>query len=146
MNQARKTHPVSRWLVLIAVLIGVLSGVLLICNIEKFAMALRYWIFSEPQATVFRFGGVLFGLCMLLSVPLLGLACYLWRMGDRVVQTQVFPPADYEVLRDLSVITGPKALLRGRTVKLLAISIGLTAFVISFAFWYLAKQLFLADA
>jgi hypothetical protein len=71
----------------------------------------------------------------LLLAPLLAFAAYLWSLGGKVVRAQEFPPPGRRVIRDTPLITGEKAVSRGRLRKVLALACGIAAAVLGLLLW-----------
>jgi len=71
----------------------------------------------------------------LLLAPLLALAVYLWALGGRVVRAREFPPPGLRVIRDTPIVTGERAVSRGRLFKVLALGCGIASAVLAVLLW-----------
>lgn len=75
---------------------------------------------------------------MLIPVaPIIALSGYLIVYANRIVRTQRFPPPDTPVIRDVRVIEGRPAVIRGRVAQALLWVILLSASAIPLLIWYL---------
>jgi hypothetical protein len=137
MPNVAKADPGARRKAVYIILVCTLIGAALIVSFERYRRQLHDWILADPSGH--RMQLVLLSLAFLGSVPLVGFAVYLWSLGSRTVQAQQFPPPGQRVLRDTPVVTGQAALVRGRLVKTLAISLFLAAALLSILFWRLAS-------
>src|SRR5688572_19353929 len=77
---------------------------------------------ADPGASTKRARVAFLALAALLLAPLLAFAVYLWSLGGRVLRAQEFPPPGLRVIRDTAVLTGARAVSRGRLLKVLAVS------------------------
>ena len=90
---------------------------------------------ADPGASTKRARVAFLALAALLLAPLLAFAVYLWSLGGRVLRAQEFPPPGLRVLRDTAVITGARAVSRGRLLKVLAVSCAIGCAVLGFLLW-----------
>lgn len=74
---------------------------------------------------------VIVALTILTAGPLLGLAWYLWHLGQRILRTEQYPPPGLKVVRDTLVVRGPAAGRRGRFVQLCAVVLGAAAVLLA---------------
>jgi len=70
-----------------------------------------------------------------LLAPLLALAVYLWALGGRVVRAREFPPPGLRVIRDTPIVTGERAVSRGRLLKVLALGCGIALAALAVLLW-----------
>ena len=80
--------------------------------------AFQDWVLEDPGT---RVPLTLTILGVLLVLPLVGLAVYLWRMAARVVEGRMFPPEGYQAFRPRPAITGEAALNHARSIRAFAI-------------------------
>jgi len=141
MIDFRRADPAFRRRIVIVLLAGMFVGALLIVGFEQYRTQLREWILSEPGALAQRANLVLLLLAVFLVAPPLGLAVYLWSLGERVLRTREFPPPGFRVIRDTPVITGEGAVSRGRMLEALALACGVASVALGFLLWRLASSL-----
>lgn len=138
MTNVRKADPIARRHTVLVLLVGTCVGVLLIVGFERYHIPLRDWILAEPEASAQRVKLVVLLLAALLPAPLLAFAAYIWWLGERVLRAQEFPPPGFRVIRDTPVITGERAISRGRLFKVFALGCGIASVVLGLLLWQLA--------
>jgi hypothetical protein len=74
---------------------------------------------------------------IVLLLPLVGFAMYLWRLGTRIVREERFPPEGTKVIRDVVVIHGDAARWRGRLAQVLGIALGAAGVIMIVLLWRL---------
>jgi hypothetical protein len=125
----------------LVLLVGTCVGALLILGFEQYRSPLRDWIVAEPEASAQRVKLAFLVLATLLLAPLLAFAVYVWFLGARVLRAREFPPPGFRVIRDTPVITGERAIFRGRLLKMLALGCGIAAVALGSILWRLAWML-----
>lgn len=115
--------------------VGTCVGALLIAAFMQYRIPLSDWVLADRAQRVEL---VFVILTALVSVPLLGLAGYLWSLGGRVVRAREFPPPGLRVIRDAPIVTGERAVFRGRLLKLLAIGCGTASIALAGLLWRLS--------
>jgi len=94
--------------------------------------AFRDWVVQDPGT---RVPLTLTILGVMMVVPLVGFAVYLWRMAARVVEGREFPPKGYRVLRPGPVITGEAAMSHARGIRAVAIFFMVAAVALVIMLW-----------
>lgn len=135
MTNLRKADPAARRKVALLLSVGACVGAVLIVAFERYRIPLSDWVLAGPGASAQRARLALLLLAALLLAPLLALAAYLWSLGARVVRAQEFPPPGLRVIRDTAVITGARAVSRGRLLKVLALSCAIACAVLGILLW-----------
>lgn len=125
----------------IVLVVGMFVGALLIVAFEPYHIPLRDWILSQPGALAERVKLVFLLLAAFLMAPLLVLAVYLWSFGGRVLRARAFPPPGLRVTRDTPVITGERAIFRGRLLKMLALACAIASVALGLLLWRLTSLL-----
>jgi hypothetical protein len=82
---------------------------------------------------------VLLLLAALLLAPLIVFAAYVWSLGERIFRAGEYPPPGLRVIRDTPVITGKRAISRGRLLKALALGCGIASVGLGLLLWRLAS-------
>jgi len=93
---------------------------------DSYQDKLEEWFLSDPG----RIGeklNIIIAVMAVLSIPLLIGAAYLWRIARKIIDAQRFPPPGMPVVRDTAIVTGAKALWRGRLMQGTAIFMGVAA-------------------
>jgi len=140
MTDIRRADPPARRRALVLVAIAAVVGTLLIIVIDRYRVPLSEWLLADPDAAHPRMTWVVRSLAVLLPMPLLGFALYLWSVGARTLQARMFPPPGLRVVRDIRVIEGAGAEPRGRLLKLLAAVCGAAGLAIGVLLWRLASM------
>lgn len=138
MTETEPADPRARRTALIVVAGGTLAGIAALTLGTSSPFDVVDWVDHEPAS---RVPLLVLGMLVLLSLPLLALAAYLWALGRRIVNTQRFPPAGMRVIRDTPVLTGDAALRRGRWLQLLAVTLGLLSLALAILLWQLGSLL-----
>ncbi len=139
MTNVRKADPAARRHAVLLLSVGTCVGALLIVGLERYQISLRDWILAEPEASAQRGKLVFLLLAALLLVPLLAFAAYVWSLGERALLAREFPPPGLRVIRDTPVITGERAISRGRLLKVLALGCCIASVALGLLLWRLAS-------
>lgn len=141
MIEIRKADPTARRRAVAFLIVGATIGAVLIAGFEGYRTPLRDWLLSESGDPRLRVKLVFFLAAAVLTAPLLAFAAFLWSLGAKVSRAQVFPPPGYRVIRDTPVISGPAAVLRGRSLKGLALCLGTGSALLWLLLWRLVEVL-----
>ncbi len=139
MTDVRKADPAGRRRAVLLLLVGTCVGALLIVGFERYHIPVRDWILAEPEASGQRAKLVLLLLAALLLAPLVVFAAYVWSLGERVLRAREYPPPGLRVIRDTRVMTGERAISRGRLLKMLALGCGIACVGLGLLLWRLAS-------
>ena len=139
LTEIQRADPVARRQALLIVMLGALVGTLLIIGFEHYRGPLRDWLLPEPGEPAHRLKLVLLLTTVILSAPLAAFAAYLWSLGSEVLRTQQFPPPRSRVIRDTPVIGGRAAILRGRSLRALALCLGVASALLWWCLWRLDR-------
>ncbi|MHC1743223.1 MAG: hypothetical protein AB9873_09365 [Syntrophobacteraceae bacterium] len=143
MNEIRKADSGARRNALLMLIGSCLIGALLLAVFQHYRLPLRDWILADPTAVAERARLVLLSLTVLISVPLLGFAAYLWSLGGRVQQAGEFPPPGFRVLRDTEVLTGGAAASKARLLRGLALILALASMGMGVLLWRFASLVYM---
>jgi hypothetical protein len=141
MTDVRRADPAARRQAVLFLVVATCLGALLIVAFERYRIPLSDWVRGEPGLSAQRARSVVLLLSVLLLVPLLALAAYLWSLGDRVIRQRMFPPQGFRVIRDTPVITGEAAVSRGRVLQVFAAGCGIAFAVLGLLLWWLTATL-----
>ena len=141
MIEVQRADAAARRHALVVVVLGALTGALLLVGFERYRIPLRDWVLSESEKSAHRVKLVFLVSGGLLSTPLVAFAVYLWSLGARVLRARQFPPPGYRVIRDTPIVGGPAAMSRGRGLKILALCLGLASAILWLLLWRLASLL-----
>lgn len=98
----------------------------------------RDWLLDDPAT---RVPLTLTTLGVLLVLPLVGFAAYMWRMTTRAMAERAFPPSGYMVIGKKPPISGDEALRYARIVRVLALFLLAAAMLLVFQLWRFAVLL-----
>lgn len=141
MTEVRRADPTARRTAILILVVGTCIGALLIVAFARYRVPLSDWVLADPGSSAQRLKLVLLLLAALLLAPLFAFAAYLWSLGGKVVRAQEFPPPGVRVIRDTPVVSGERAVSRGRLLKVLALGCGIAAAVLAVLLWRLTLLL-----
>jgi hypothetical protein len=126
-----------RAIVLVAAAVPV--GLGLIYLVDTYRPLLEDWIAGNSEGAAARIKLAFAVVAFAIAGPLLGFSAYLWRFGRQVVEAARFPPPNFTVVRDTTILSGEVARRRGRRFQLgagllAAIAIGITVLI-----WRIAR-------
>ncbi|HXV81676.1 MAG TPA: hypothetical protein VEG60_17485 [Candidatus Binatia bacterium] len=136
-TEVRRADPAVRRQAVLFVVLGAVTGALLVAGFERYWMPFRDWLLSDPEKSMLRVKLVLLLSGALASAPLLAFAVYLWFLGAKVRSAQEFPPPGYRVVRDTPLVFGEAAMSRGFRLKALALCLGVVAVLLWLQLWRL---------
>jgi hypothetical protein len=134
VGEIQKADPDARRAGLLIVGGGTLLGVVLITMAGALRPDFEAWIKQDVNV---RLRMVIAILMLLTTGPAVGMASYLWRLGQRIVRTKRYPPPGFRVMRDTPVEIGPAAVRWGRLAQTFAAIIGVAGLLLAFFLWRL---------
>ena len=141
MNEVRRADPTARWTASLVLIVGTCIGALLLIAFNRYRTPLSDWVLADPRSSAQRVKLLLLLPAALLLAPLLALAGYLWVLGGKVVRAREFPPPGLRVIRDTPIVTGERAVSRGRLLKVLALGCCIACAVLAVLLWRLGQLL-----
>ena len=141
MTALRRADPTARRTVALLLVVGTCMGALLLVAFARYRIPLSDWMLADPGSSAQRVKMVFRVLVALLLAPLLALAAYLWSLGGKVVRAREFPPPGLLVIRDTPIVTGERAVSRGRLLKVLALGCCIACAVLAVLLWRLEMLL-----
>lgn len=136
MNHIQKADPSARRKAIISLIAGAVAGVGLFLLLDYFVGNVNEWIASNALYLV-EHHYLVFLIMLLLVSPILWLSTYLIRFAGKIVKSKRFPPPDTPVIRDVRVLEGKSAVLRGRLLQGLCWIIAIAAGIIPPLVWYI---------
>ena len=134
MSQVQRADPETRRFALVGLVVAAGLGTAILVLLDRYRQSLLSWLLAnEPHVQV----GILVVALLVLLVPLLLMAAWIWTFGFRVLRGNRHPPEGVKVIRDTPVIHGPAARLYGRLYQALAALLVLAAFSLLWASWML---------
>ncbi|HUL41746.1 MAG TPA: hypothetical protein VLV32_07560 [Burkholderiales bacterium] len=141
MSDIQKADPNARRRALLLVIIGTIVGAAIIFGFESYRPALQGWILSEPDKVIDRIIIVMVASGCVLSAPLLVFGAYFLMLGAKVSRAQQYPPPAQPVIRDIVIVRGEAAVVRGKILKILAVCMFAAAVFIPILIWLIALAL-----
>jgi hypothetical protein len=106
MAEIQKADPNVRRAGLGIVGAGAILGVLLMSIAASFRPDFEAWV---RQDFTVRVRMVMMALTLLTAGPALGMAGYLWHLGNRIIRAERYPPPGLRVVRDTLVVSARAA-------------------------------------
>lgn len=100
----------------------------------RYRSALERWLI-EPADPLLRLRVLAVVFAAFVTIPSVGFAVYLWRLGARIVRSERFPLPGETVIRDTPITRGDKARRRGRLVQAAGLLIASTSVAMLLVFW-----------
>ena len=135
MTGVRRADPAARWTAALVLVAGTCIGAFLLVAFTYYRTPLSDWVLADPGSSARRVKLVFLLPAALLLAPLLALAVYLWALGGKVIRAREFPPPGLRVIRDTPIVTGERAVSRGRLLKVLALGCGIAAAALAVLLW-----------
>ena len=131
MKEILKADPAARRRAILLAAVLVVAGAVLAGFLQSFNDRLGVLAESDPQRALERGSDLLLALTAAFMVMTLALAIWLYRLGRNIERSGRFPPAGARVVRDTPVMSGPKAVAKGRLTRWLAIGLGVVSVGVS---------------
>ena len=120
---------------------GALAGSVAILVAESYLPVVEQWIRSDQERIIERVRMVVVALIFLSTVPLVGLAAYLFLLGQRIRRSERFPLEGERLVRDTVILRGDQAVFRGRVLQGMALALVLFAGGLAVALWRVVSLL-----
>ncbi len=136
MPHIQKADPQARRKAIKVIIIGALVGTILFFLLQGVVGNVNQWIESNAVFLV-EHHYLAFLIMLALVAPGLALSIYLISFAGKIVRAERFPPPDTPVIRDVRILEGRQAILRGRLVQFLCWIILLALAAIPLLIWYI---------
>jgi hypothetical protein len=138
MPDVQPADPQARRTAMVIVGVASVAGLLLIVLARQFRPELEAWVTADPAPRI----RVIFGAMTLLTAgPVLGMAAYLWQLGQRTLRSGRYPPPGLRVTRDTPVESGRAATTIGKMFRMLAVALASAAVLLGVLLWWLLFSL-----
>lgn len=139
-DEIQRADPTARrraaiWLTVTLLLYGVI-----VLYVERNRARLET-LLTEHGDFLLRHPEIVAFLFLLLALPLMIGAIYLWRLGAAAIRSNRFPPDGVPVIVATPVIRGTAAVARGRLIQILAALIVFCSLSVPVYFWYILSLL-----
>ncbi len=134
MTQVQRADPGTRRISLVCLVVFAGLGTVVFVLLDRYRESLLSWfVANESHVQV----SILIGALLLLFMPLLLIAAWIWSFGGRVLRGSRHPPEGVKVVRNTPVTHGAAARLYGRLYQALAALIVLAALCVMGFSWML---------
>jgi len=110
--------------------VAAIAGVLVIVIYRH----LLSWAVEDPQVAIERLS-IVIATFYILTVPIVLVSRSMWAMGRAVITANRFPAPGMKVIRDAVVITGVKAVVRGRLLQGFAFGFSVIFLALPIVLW-----------
>jgi hypothetical protein len=131
MEEVQKADPAARKKAVLLLLIFAVLGAGSFYIVEATKYDLADWVETNATAILNDLKIIAVALVVLFTPVYLALY-HFFSLGSRIARTQRFPPPGLAVIRDTKIITGDTAILRGRILQILSVTIALMTIVTIF--------------
>jgi len=138
MSEIQYADPAARRRAVWLVVFGALIGGFALVALERYLPLLKRWLLSDPDQLEQRVTTVVVFLVVVITIPLFAFAAHLWVRGTYVHRYQRFPVRGEHVIRDIPIVRGEAAAVRGRVLQCFAIGLAGTAILLAVALVRLA--------
>jgi ABC-type dipeptide/oligopeptide/nickel transport system permease subunit len=136
MPEIQKADPAARRRSLLMISIAAIIGVTVVVLFEQYRSQLEDllernvdFLIAHPELIAI--------IVLALMIPIIAAAFYLWYFGTSIILAKRFPPPGVAVARDTLILSGTKAINRGRVMQVLAVSLLVACLAFPVAMWYL---------
>ena len=136
MPEIQKADPVARKRSMLIFSFAALIGTGLVFLFERYRTALEQF-FENNVDFLLKYPETIAAVFFLLMVPMSIAMIYLWRTGATIVSSRRFPPPGKPVVRDTLILSGTKAVYRGRIIQVLSLIVLSLCAALPLVFWYL---------
>jgi len=140
MTEVQRGDPRARRLASWAIAAAVSLGAFGVLALDRHQAAIHAWLEANIEWLV-RHTWAVFLAGLIVVLPVLALAAYLFLVGSRIARSGRYPAPGYAVARAAPVVTGRRAVIRGRVVQVLSALLVLCSLAIPVMLWYIFTML-----
>ena len=137
MNDIQQADQRARVVAGVLLAFGMVIGIALLVAAERLGPAVEAWLTGDPAQARARLTSSFGALALLIALPVLSFAGYLWWLGVRSVRAERFPPPGLRLVRDTAVVHGTDARRWGRVAQVLAAVLTAAVVLLVFFLWRL---------
>ena len=134
MGDIQHADPAIRRTVLVVLAAGIAIAATILLVASRFRAPFEAWLEQDLRA---RTVAVFAALTIISAGPVLGLAGYVWRLGQRIANSGRYPPPGLRLLHDTEIVAGSQALRLSRAMKLFGSVLATAALVLAAFLWRL---------
>jgi hypothetical protein len=134
MGDIQRADPTIRRTVFVVLGAGVAIATAILLVASRFRAPFEAWLVEDLRSRTL----VVFAALTIISAgPVLGMAGYLWRLGQRIANSGRYPPPGLRVLHDTEIVDGPQAIRLSRAMKVFGSVLGTAALLLAAFLWRL---------
>jgi hypothetical protein len=134
MGDIQRADPEIRRTIIVVLAAGIAIAAAILLFASRFRAPFEAWLVEDLRSRTI----VVFGALTIISAgPVLGMAGYLWRLGQRVASSGRYPPPGLRVLQDTEVVDGAQAIRLSRAMKVFGSVLATAALVLAAFLWRL---------
>jgi hypothetical protein len=137
-GEIQKADPSAVRIAVAIVACGALLGIVFIKLAGERRPWFEAWVKEDPGA---RLPMVIAAVTLLTAGPVLGMAAYMWHLGQRIVRAERYPPPGLRMVHDTLVVNGGAAVRLGRLVQTFAGIFGMAGLLLALFLWRLFSLL-----
>jgi hypothetical protein len=134
MSDIQRADPTIRRMVVVVLGAGIAIAAAILLIASRFRAPFEAWLVQDLRA---RTTVVFAALTIISAGPVLGMAGYLWRLGQRIARSGRYPPPGLRVLHDTEIVDGPQAVRLSRAMKVFGSVLATAALVLAGFLWRL---------
>jgi hypothetical protein len=134
MGDVQRADPTTRRTVFVVLGAGVAIAAAILLVASRFRAPFEAWLVEDLRSRTL----IVFAALTIVSAgPVLGMAGYLWRLGQRIANSGRYPPPGLRVLHDTEIVDGPQAIRLSRAMKVFGSVLGTAALLLAAFLWRL---------
>ena len=134
MGDIQRADPTIRRTVFVVLGAGVAIAAAILMVASRFRAPLEAWLVADLRERTL----VVFAALTIISAgPVLAMAGYLWRLGQRIASSGRYPPPGVRVMNDTEIVDGPQAVRLSRAMKMFGSVLATAALVLAAFLWRL---------
>jgi hypothetical protein len=140
MREIQKADRKARQKAILIVLVGAIVGSAIAAALQLNRGKIDTWLL-ENRGHLIDHPKLIALFFLVLMLPVLASAVYLWRFAARIIEVRQFPPPGTQVVRDTVVLSGDAAVTRGRLIQSLAALLASVGLLVPLMIWYILQSI-----
>ncbi len=122
---------------LIKALIIFVIGIIIYFSIKLFSPSILESFKKNPIKTINYIRGVSVFIIVIILLPVFYHLKKLWKISNQTVVSKRYPPPDTPVIKDTKILQGDSAVKKGKSLKMIVISVAVLFLIFTVLFEYL---------
>ena len=140
MTEIQRSDARARRLAIRVTAVALILGAAGILVIDHYETAIHGWLEANVDWLI-RHTWAVFLAGLVIVLPILAFSAYLFMVGHRIARAARYPAPGHAVVRDTPVVTGRRAIVRGRSLQGLSALLALCSLAIPVTFWQMFTML-----